>query len=210
MRGVGYPRAEGGSPVSLILDPDRFAVLRRLAEAHSVIAQEYAALEAGAYQAWPDTGAYSGVWSLFILFLNSYPDTLEVDFEANQRRCPRTMEFLRANPRIFAAGFSRMEPGCHIEPHVDEKPDTQLRAHLALTVPERCGYRLGHERSTWTPGRVTVFEGLIDHETANFGDRPRDVFLVDFELTEEELAYSRSVTRTADPRFFVAGGGAQG
>lgn len=194
--------------MSLLLDPSRFAVLRRLKAAYPIIRAEYEALEPEAWDAWPDTGAYSGDWTLFILFMSAAPESLQYAAEEHQRRCPRTMEFLRANPSIHSAGFSRMEPGCRIDPHVDLKPDTQLRAHLALDVPANCGFRLGDERHTWTPGEVTVFEGLIDHETANFGTAKRDVMLVDFWLEPDEVAYSRSVTRTADPRFFAAGGGA--
>ncbi|MEZ5979854.1 MAG: aspartyl/asparaginyl beta-hydroxylase domain-containing protein [Planctomycetota bacterium] len=195
------------APSRFVFDKTRFPILAELEAAFPIFLEEMQALSRDEYVLWPDTDAYLGEWWLFILFYNSYPDSLVVDFEANQRRCPRSMEFFAKHPSIFAAGFSWMEPGCHIVPHVDLKPDTQLRAHLALRIPDGAGFRVGDERHTWRDGEALVFEGLIDHETANFGSEPRILMMVDFTLTEEELAYSREFMSKVDPKFLASGGG---
>lgn len=191
----------------MLLDKQRFPILMALEAEAATIRAEALALGYDDFQPWTDEGAYIGDWRLFPLFMTSYPTSFVADFAANQRRCPRTMEILGRLPRVFAAGFSWMQPGCHITPHVDQKPDTQLRAHLGLRVPDGARFRVADKVHTWSEGEALVFEGLIDHESINQSNEPRIVMLFDFVLSPDELAYSREVLANTPARFKVSGGG---
>ncbi len=194
--------------MSLVFDKSRFPILTAMEEAYPMMRREMEAIAKEDYVVWPDTGAYLGDWRLFLIVLNSYPRSLEVDFEANQRRCPGMMEWYHEHPNVFAIGFSWMEPNCHITPHVDLKPDTQLRAHLGLQIPSGARFRVGEGIHEWREGEAVVFEGLIDHEAVNGGSEPRIIVMLDFKLSRDELEYSREFMKNVDPRFLESGGGA--
>ncbi len=181
----------------MLLDPQRFSFIPPLEAGFETIRAECAALGRDAYIEWPDRGAYQGTWLGFPLFFHTYPKGLDALFDPNQARCPATTRLLRSIPRVVSAGFSWMEPGCHILPHTDLKPANLLRTHLPLTVPDGALMRVGEDRHTWEEGRCIVFDGAIEHETGNLGNAPRIVLLVDAFLDDEEFDYLRS-TGTAN------------
>ena len=190
----------------MIFDKSTFAVLGAMEEACPQIREEMEAIPLEDYLVWPDTDAYQGDWRLFILDFE-YPEDLGVDYAANQARCPRTMEWFRNTPGVFSAGFSCLSPRSRILKHVDLKPETQLRAHLGLQVPERSRFRVADQVFHWKEGEALTFEGLIDHEAGNEDDAPRITFMIDFRLTPEELEVTRKFMKDIDPRFLVAGSG---
>lgn len=197
----------GRPPMSLLFDSGVFPLLSAVESAYATIRREMEAIPPEDYIVWPDTGAYTGDWRL-VIFEYDYPIDLGVDFAANQARCPETVAFVRSQPAIFAAGYSRLEPGAHIFPHVDEKPDTHVRGHMGLDVGGSSRFRVGEELHGWRDGEALVFDGLIDHEVVNFGSEPRTLFIFDFTLSREELAYSRDFMRRVPPHLRRAGGGA--
>ena len=66
--------------------------------------------------------------------------------------------------------------------------------------------RMGDELMLCGPEDFYVFDGRIDHQTANTGDRPRVVLVVDFALTPEQArdheAWIASLY-ARDPQLFV-------
>lgn len=174
-------------PLSMLLAPDQFAFARHLETGFSIFLRELKQLQRADFEPWPDPGAYGGEWLAFPLFLASHPGELDRHFARNQARCPESTAFLRTTPGVVSTGFSWMEPGCHIYPHVDAKPVNLLRAHVGLEIPEGALMRVGPDRHTWSTGRALVFDGYIEHETANTASVRRVVLLVDALLTGAEF-----------------------
>lgn len=83
-------------------------------------------------------------------------------------------------PGLTTAGFSRLAPGTHIQPHVGYT-SAVLRCHLGLVVPdEGCALRVGEDTRTWAEGRCVVFDDTVEHEAWNRSGSDRIVLLVDF------------------------------
>jgi hypothetical protein len=162
-----------------------------------VFRRELDALAPADFVAWPDRGAYQGTWRAFPLFFHTFPAGLDALFGPNQARCPESTRILRSIPRLVSAGFSWMEPGCHVLPHTDLKPADLLRTHLGLRIPDGALMRVGPDRHTWETGRCLIFDGAVEHETANLGAVPRVVLLADAFLDADELAYLRSTAAPA-------------
>ena len=99
-------------------------------------------------------------------------------------RCPRTAAILEALPLQRIAGrapnafFSLLRPGKAIPPHTGVT-NTRAIVHLALEVPQGCGFRVGGETREWIEGRAFAFDDTIEHEAWNRSDRTRAVLIVD-------------------------------
>jgi aspartyl/asparaginyl beta-hydroxylase (cupin superfamily) len=127
-------------------------------------------------------------WSAFYLIKSG-----EVVEEA-ARRCPATLEALKAAPLTDAPGrtpsvlFSLLRPGVRIPPHTGYT-NARLICHLPLIVPEGCGLRVGNETRHWTEGEALIFDDSMEHEAWDGSAKPRVVLLFDIwrpELTKEE------------------------
>lgn len=176
-----------------LLDARRFAITALLEPCWERIRDEMVVLSPEDFVPWPNDGAYSGHWLAFPLCLKGYAEDMPVDLERNWRRCPFTASLLDRFGRHGTYGFSRMLPQTHIYPHCDGQQRDVLRAHLGLDVPAGALFRIGTERVSWQDGKVLVFDGLIEHETANIGALPRTILLVDFSLTPDEMDYLEAV-----------------
>ena len=105
-------------------------------------------------------------------------------FEANCARCPATLAALApvdqpvAVNRSPSAMFSILQPRTRIPAHTGVA-NTRLVAHLALVVPEGCGFRVGGETRAWREGNAWVFDDTIEHEAWNDGDQGRAVLIFD-------------------------------
>ncbi|HMQ21234.1 MAG TPA: aspartyl/asparaginyl beta-hydroxylase domain-containing protein [Planctomycetota bacterium] len=163
----------------MLLAADQFAFTVRLEAGFALFQRELRQLVREDFDPWPDPGAFGGEWLTLPLFLASHPARIDRHFARNQAKCPLSTEFLSAIPSVVSAGFSWMESGCHIYPHVDAKPLNVLRAHLGLEVPDGSLMRVGADQHTWREGRVLVFDGFVEHETANTAATRRVVLLVD-------------------------------
>ncbi len=176
----------------MLLDPTRFSFIPPLEAAFDIFLADLERIGKPSFSEWPDRGAYMGKWLGLPLFMASHHEAVGCLFEPNQRLCTESMRVLRSIPSIVSAGFSWMEPGCHILPHVDVKPPDVLRTHLGLRVPDGARFRVGEDYLEWEVGRCLIFDGTIDHETANLSSEPRVVLLVDARLNAEEFAYLES------------------
>lgn len=109
-------------------------------------------------------------------------------------RCPQTAAVLERIPlaRIPGRGpnafFSLLKPHSRIPAHTGV---TNVRAivHLALDIPELCGFRVGNETREWVEGKAFAFDDTIEHEAWNDSDRRRAILIIDAwnpHLTEKE------------------------
>ncbi|HEX6812258.1 MAG TPA: aspartyl/asparaginyl beta-hydroxylase domain-containing protein [Planctomycetota bacterium] len=171
----------------MLLHPADYAFTSKVERGFEIIFRELLALTSADFLEWPDRSAYGGNWLVAPLFMSSHYPGIESHFAENQRKCPRTTEWLRAIPGVTAAAFSWMEPGCHIYAHRDAKALQVLRAHLPLVVPPGALMRVGSSVYTWEVGRCILFDGYIDHETGNTGDTRRVILMVDACVTDVEF-----------------------
>ena len=117
-------------------------------------------------------------WGAFHL----YYDGREVAW--NAKRAPKTMAALEHVPqpalpnRSPAAMFSVLQPRTRIPPHTGIA-NVRLVTHLALIVPEGCGFRVGSETRRWKEGEAWVFDDTIEHEAWNDSDLPRTILICD-------------------------------
>jgi aspartate beta-hydroxylase len=133
--------------------------------------------------------------------------------EENAARCPGTMKALEGAPqpdqpgRTPASMFSLLKPRTRIPPHTGVT-NVRLVTHLALIIPEGCGFRVGNETRQWVPGRAWVFDDTIEHEAWNDSDKLRVVLIFDIwhpHLTPPERALITALT--AGVNTFTGGSG---
>ena len=135
-------------------------------------------------------------WSAFHLF------NMGKRVDENAAKCPRTMGLLAGAPqpdqpgRTPSAMFSLLKPRTRIPPH-NGVTNARLVTHLALIVPEGCGFRVGNETRQWVPGNAWVFDDTIEHEAWNDSDKLRVVLIFDIwhpQLTGVERAMITAMT----------------
>ncbi|WP_264420827.1 aspartyl/asparaginyl beta-hydroxylase domain-containing protein [Novosphingobium sp. KCTC 2891] len=104
--------------------------------------------------------------------------------EAVLARCPHTASLLERLPLMRIPGrapnafFSILQPHSHIPPHTGVT-NTRAIIHLALEVPEACGFRVGGETREWVENKAFAFDDTIEHEAWNRSNRRRAVLILD-------------------------------
>jgi aspartate beta-hydroxylase len=99
-------------------------------------------------------------------------------------RCPETAAALARVPladhlgRAPTAFFSLLHPRTRIPPHTGVT-NARTIVHLALIVPEGCGFRVGGEMREWVEGQAFAFDDTIEHEAWNDSDQLRAVLILD-------------------------------
>jgi aspartyl/asparaginyl beta-hydroxylase (cupin superfamily) len=135
-------------------------------------------------------------WSAFHLY------KLGGRIEENAAKCPITMKAIDGVPqpdlpgRTPAAMFSLLKPKTRIPPHTGVT-NVRLVTHLALIIPENCGFRVGNDTRQWVPGKAWVFDDTIEHEAWNDSDKLRVVLIFDIwhpHLTPPERAMITALT----------------
>jgi ornithine lipid ester-linked acyl 2-hydroxylase len=169
-----------------VFPTELFDVARRLAAGFEAFRREVEGLAPDEFLPWPESAAYNEGWQVFPFVMTTMPTGFVVDFRGHRRRCPESWRLLD-DPRILVAGFSRLLPGCHIYPHTDHPAFDILRFHLGLDNAGNAGMRVAGRTLEQRPGQHYVFDSALQHEAANLGTRPRDVLLVDFRVTADEL-----------------------
>lgn len=117
-------------------------------------------------------------WSAFHIVLNGQP------VSDNAKHTPLTMAALSAVDapdipnRCPGVMFSLLKPGTRIPPHTGDT-NARLICHLALIVPESCGFRVGNETRIWQEGCAWVFDDTIEHEAWNLSSQPRVILMFD-------------------------------
>jgi aspartyl/asparaginyl beta-hydroxylase (cupin superfamily) len=102
----------------------------------------------------------------------------------HSHRCPETSAILRRLPLCNiprfapAAFFSTIEPGTRIPPHTGVT-NARLIVHLALVVPDGCGFRVGNDSRPWREGKAWVFDDTIEHEAWNKSRERRALLIFD-------------------------------
>jgi len=158
-------------------DPAQFPFAMELEKNWQIIRDEMIALRTTGFIAWPEKSLYGETgWSTFGLYAFGQKQA------ANCALCPRTTALVEAVPGLAMAGFSRLEPGAHIKPHVgyDEYSRYVLRLHLVLETNADCALRVDGETRVWQEGRALVFCDAVEHEAWNRGATTRTVLLLDF------------------------------
>jgi aspartyl/asparaginyl beta-hydroxylase (cupin superfamily) len=157
----------------MFIDAGAFEFVKVLESRWREIRAECEALPADSYDPWVQREMYGEGWSVYGLLAFGQP------IDAALARCPRTAAALAGVPNLTTAGFSRLAPGTHIQPHVGWVT-TVFRAHLGLVIPPDCALRVGDETREWSEGRVTIFDDTTEHEAWNRSTSARTVLLFDF------------------------------
>jgi beta-hydroxylase len=158
-------------------DPAQFPFATEFEKNWQIIRDEMIALRTTGFIAWPEKSLYGETgWSTFGLYAFGQKQA------ANCALCPRTTALVEAVPGLAMAGFSRLDPGAHIKPHVgyDEYSRYVLRLHLGLETNSDCALRVDNETRVWQEGRALVFCDAVEHEAWNRGTTTRTVLLLDF------------------------------
>jgi len=157
------------------LPRDPFPFVGGLEAAWRAIREECLSLPRDTYEPWVQREMYGDGWSVFGLV------AFGRRIEGALRACPRTAQALEGVPHLTTAGFSRLAPGTHIQPHVGWVK-TVYRGHLGLVVPgeTECALRVGRETRPWREGECLVFDDTVEHEAWNRAHSERIVLLFDF------------------------------
>jgi beta-hydroxylase len=157
----------------MFVDSSKFKFTETLEANWQLIHRELLQIPQGSFVAWPERFLYEEGWNVFGLY------GFGRKLEKNCALCPHTTSVVESIPGLTTAGFSWLEPGTHIKPHVGYS-GAVLRCHLGLAVPAGCTLRVGAEKRGWSEGKCLVFDDTTEHEAWNESDRARVVLLVDF------------------------------
>ena len=155
------------------LDPGKFEFVTALESAWTEIRQECLSLPVDRFEPWVQREMYGEGWSVYGLV------AFGTRIDGALRACPKTASVLDHVPGLTTAGFSRLSPGAHIQPH-SGWVRTVYRLHMGLVVPPNCALRVGNEIRPWQEGRCLVFDDTLEHEAWNRSQESRIVFLLDF------------------------------
>ncbi|MCX6957114.1 MAG: aspartyl/asparaginyl beta-hydroxylase domain-containing protein [Verrucomicrobiae bacterium] len=153
------------------LDTTNFPFLRPLEEHWKTIREEYDAMASQATQ-WHEP-IHNGKWNVIGFRFQ------DQDLPENKIKAPFTSSLCDAIPRIHTYGFSIMESGCEIEPHVGYTNEV-LRGHLGLYSNPTTALQVGEEARTWKEGKIFVFDDTTLHSAWNRGESKRVILLFDF------------------------------
>ena len=170
------------------LDPCRFPFVALLESKRAEIEADFAELPPDRFEPWLLSGAYQGDWRLFGIWHRRADYVLRGHLDSNERFCRRTRATVRRIRGLLAAGFSRLAPGSHVLPHVDEQVVPSLRCHLTVAADPGSRMRVGDEVRIFEPGGVLIFDSGVEHEVVHEGTSPRVTLIVEVERAQAELA----------------------
>ena len=157
----------------MFLDPAEFSFTSKLESHWQVIRNEFLALPNDSFDPWVQRQMHGEGWSVYGLFAAGQR------IDAACRNCPKTAEILDSIDGLSLAGFSRLAPHTHIQPHVGWA-ESVYRLHLGLIVPTGCRLRVADETRNWQEGRCLIFDDTVEHEAWNDSDQMRGTLLLDF------------------------------
>jgi aspartyl/asparaginyl beta-hydroxylase len=169
------------------LDPCRFPFVALLEAQRAAICADFAELPPERFEPWLLADAYQGDWRLFGIWHRRADYVLRGHLDANERFCRRTRAIVRRIRGLLAAGFSRLGPGSHVLPHVDEQVVPSLRCHLTVAADPGARMRVGDEVRLFEPGGILVFDSGVEHEVVHEGREPRVTLIVEVERAQAEL-----------------------
>jgi beta-hydroxylase len=157
----------------VFLDRNDFSFVRELEAGWTDVRDECLRLPANTFEPWVQREMYGEGWSVYglIAFGRRIEEAL--------KSCPRTAALLAHVPGLTTAGFSRLEAGTHIKPHVGWV-HTVYRLHMGLAVPPDCAMRVRGDTRPWREGECLIFDDTVEHEAWNRSGETRVVLLLDF------------------------------
>lgn len=99
----------------------------------------------------------------------------------NARRCPRTLDALKATRNFGNISFAKLDPGGVIRPHFSSV-NVRVTCQLGLRIPagpERCWIEVAGERRGWAEGEAFLFDDTFLHAVENRAQGPRVILLFD-------------------------------
>jgi len=165
-----------------------------LSELDNVLYNEVVS-EKGYFHPWHEHHLYDGNWDVYGLY------AFGEKIHSNCNQCPKTTSLIESIPGLVTAGFSAMDPGTYIRPHVGYTGEV-LRCHLGLIIPKEstcinknankipifnCALKVENIFYTWTAGKAFVFDDTKEHSAWNYGDRTRFILLLDFKKYDDTL-----------------------
>jgi beta-hydroxylase len=169
------------------LDPCRFPFVALLQSRRAAILADLAELPLDRFGPWVQPGAFVGDWRLFAIWHGRSDYVLRTQLDSNGSHCRRTRPVLRRIRGVLAAGFSRLAPGAHVLPHVDQEVVPSVRCHFTLVGDAGARMRVRDEVRPFEPGAVLVFRSGDEHESVHEGARPRVTLIVEVETAQAEL-----------------------
>ena len=157
----------------MFIDPRQFEFTSYLESNWHEIRDEYVALPEDVFEPWVQREMYGEGWSVY--GLHAFGQKIEPALAS----CPKTASHLSKIPGLTTAGFSRLAPLTHIEPHVGWV-NSVYRLHLGLAVPSSCRLRVGNEVRSWVEGECLIFDDTVEHEAWNESAQFRVILLLDF------------------------------
>ena len=154
-------------------DVSEFPFAADLTQDWMLVRSEFERLAPENLMPWPEEILYEKGWDVFGLY------AFGVKLRSNCLRCPETTRLVEGIPGLRTAGFSILQPGTHIRPHVGYT-NAVLRCHLGLVVPDGCAMRVGADVRTWREGGCLIFDDTTEHEVWHRGTTPRAILLLDF------------------------------
>jgi len=153
--------------------PAGAALALELMSRHRTILQDaLAPLKSGGYSAWPEPINLGG-WSVHGL---KWQGKMLDGWDRHSAG-----RLAAICPMIVNCGYSLMEPGAEIAPHVGYT-DRVLRMHLGLSVPEGdCAIVIDGQTCKWETGRVLMFDDTLRHSAHNRTGEPRLILLLDLD-----------------------------
>ena len=156
----------------------------RLLERHAATFDRFLdRIDPGEFMPWVVERAYAGGWSVFGVFHHERDWTFGGQFQDHgaEERATATIAVLRRIPGLLSAGFTRLEPGTHIYPHVDNTVPS-VRCLVGLRVNPGARMRAGDETRVFERHRCLAFRSLVTHEAVNEGTTARIAFGVEVRL----------------------------
>ncbi|MEO1429660.1 MAG: aspartyl/asparaginyl beta-hydroxylase domain-containing protein [Cyanobacteria bacterium J06633_8] len=166
----------------------RFKFAQHLESNWYLIKEELRQLQKANFMPWPEKFLYKKGWDVFGLYAFGKKQ------DKNCELCPETTKLVEYIPGLTTAGFSSLEAGTHIVPHVGYSKEV-LRGHLGLFIPENCAIRVGSETRQWEEGKCMIFDDTFEHEAWNHSSLTRIVLLFDFQKSYvKEAIESEKIT----------------
>ena len=152
----------------------KFQFVQNLESNWHLVKEELRQLQKANFMPWPEKSLYKKGWEVFGLYAFGKKQDKNCDL------CPETTKLVESIPGLTTAGFSSLEAGTHIVPHVGYSKEV-LRCHLGLFIPDNCGIRVGSETKQWQEGKCFIFDDTFEHEAWNNSNLTRIVLLLDFQ-----------------------------
>lgn len=160
----------------MFIDSQKFEFVSPLEAASLLIKQEFQQLKQEQLVDWPEKNLYREGWKVFSLY------SFGQKHQENCQLCPNTTQMIEAIPGMKSAGFSCLDPGTIITPHVGYSSYSNLilRCHLGIIIPNRCAITVGNKTEAWKEGKCLIFDDSVEHSAYNMGKQKRIILLIDF------------------------------